>query len=129
MSKLIIQVNQPAYGKQTSYTAYKYTEAALKQGHEVICVFFYLDGVHNSSALHLPASDEFDLAGAWQELSERHNVKLVNCASAALRRGIISQAEAQDNQLPHWNLHSRFTMGGLGELVTGIEHADRLISF
>ncbi|MBB1382404.1 sulfurtransferase TusD, partial [Shewanella sp. SR41-2] len=30
---------------------------------------------------------------------------------------------------PQWNSSDAFTMGGLGELVVGIEQADRLISF
>ncbi|PKG57381.1 sulfurtransferase complex subunit TusD [Shewanella sp. Choline-02u-19] len=129
MSKFIIQVNSPAYGSSSSYNAYRFTETALKNGHVVDKVFFYQDGVLNTNHLNSPASDEFDLGKAWLSLSERYNVPLVNCVSAALRRGVLSQTDANENQLSHWNMEPPFMMGGLGELVVGIESADRLVSF
>ncbi|AQS36251.1 sulfur relay protein TusD/DsrE [Shewanella psychrophila] len=129
MSKFIIQVNGAAYSSSASYNAYQFSRAALESGHEIVRVFFYQDGVFNTSSLNSPASDEFDLTRAWIELSEKYRLELVNCVSAALRRGIISETEAKENQASHWNMHAPFTMGGLGELVTGLESADRLVSF
>ncbi|QQX78269.1 sulfurtransferase complex subunit TusD [Shewanella sp. KX20019] len=129
MSKFIIQVNSPAYGSSSSYNAFRFAEAALKNGHHIEKVFFYQDGVLNTNHLNSPASDEFDLGQAWQSLSGTYNVPLVNCVSAALRRGVLSQTDAKENQLPHWNMEPPFIMGGLGELVIGIESADRLVSF
>ncbi|MGL6124338.1 MAG: sulfurtransferase complex subunit TusD [Shewanella sp.] len=129
MSKFIIQVNGPAYGSSASINALRFTQAALFTGHQVICVFFYQDGVYNSSDLSLPASDENDVIRDWQQLAQSHQVPLVNCVSAALRRGIVSEQDAKENGLTHWNVSTSFIMGGLGELVTGIESADRLISF
>ncbi|WOT06831.1 sulfurtransferase complex subunit TusD [Shewanella youngdeokensis] len=129
MSKFIIQVNSPAYGSSASYNAYRFALSALQSGHVVDKVFFYQDGVLNTNHLNSPASDEFDLQQAWVSLSETYNIALVNCVSAALRRGVLSQNDANENQLSHWNMEPPFTMGGLGELVTGIETADRLVSF
>ncbi len=129
MSKFIIQVNGNSYSSSASYNAYKFSQSALNMGHEIISVFFYQDGVYNSSALNCPASDEFNLTVAWVNLSAEHQLNLVNCVSAALRRGILSETEATDAALAHWNIQAPFTMGGLGELVTGIEKADRLVSF
>jgi len=65
----------------------------------------------------------------WKILAAKYQVPLVNCVSAALRRGIIAKQEAQENGLSHWNVGQPFIMGGLGELVTGVESADRLICF
>ncbi|MCE9687320.1 MULTISPECIES: sulfurtransferase complex subunit TusD [Shewanella] len=129
MSKFIVQVNSPAYGSAASMNAYRFTKAAQAQGHSVIRVFFYQDGVFNSNALNCPASDEFDLTRAWTELANDTGLELVNCVSAALRRGILSEQDARENAREHWNLASPFVMGGLGELVTGIEQADRVVSF
>ncbi|BAJ02258.1 sulfurtransferase complex subunit TusD [Shewanella violacea] len=129
MSKFIIQVNGAAYPSSASYNAYHFTKSALESGHEVIRVFFYQDGVFNTNGLNSPASDEFDLTRAWVALSEKYQVDLVNCVSAALRRGIISETEAKESHVSHWNMQAPFTMGGLGELVTGLEVADRLVSF
>ncbi|ACA86751.1 sulfurtransferase complex subunit TusD [Shewanella woodyi] len=129
MSKFIIQVNGPVYGSSASYSAYQFTQAALAAGHEINCVFFYQDGVLNTSSLNSPASDEFDLTRAWISLNQKYSVRLVNCVSAALRRGVISKTEADESKLPHWNMQSPFEMGGLGELVVGIEKTDRLVSF
>ncbi|RTR33602.1 sulfurtransferase complex subunit TusD [Shewanella atlantica] len=129
MSKFIIQVNGAAYASSASYNAYRFAKAALESGHEIERVFFYQDGVLNTSTLNSPASDEFDLTKAWVSLNKKYSVQLVNCVSAALRRGILSQNEAKENQLDHWNMEEPFEMGGLGELVTGIEAADRVVSF
>ena len=129
MSKFIIQVNGPAYGTSASINALCFTQAALASGHQVICVFFYQDGVYNSTDLSLPAYDENDVISDWKQLAQSNQVPLVNCVSAALRRGIVGEQDAHDNGLSHWNVGKSFIMGGLGELVTGIESADRLISF
>ena len=129
MSKFIIQVNSPAYGSASSYNAYRFTEAAVQNGHLIDKVFFYQDGVLNTNSLNSPASDEFDLQKAWLFLSEQYKFPLVNCVSAALRRGVLSVSEAKENNTGNWNMEPPFIMGGLGELVTGIESADRLVSF
>ncbi|MEZ9823030.1 sulfurtransferase complex subunit TusD [Shewanella sp. 10N.286.45.A1] len=129
MSKFIIQINSPAYGSASSYNAYRFAEAALQNGHLIDKVFFYQDGVLNTNSLNSPASDEFDLQSAWLSLSHQYQFPLVNCVSAALRRGVLSRSEAKENNTEHWNMEPPFIMGGLGELVTGIESADRLVSF
>ncbi|HDS1203973.1 MULTISPECIES: sulfurtransferase complex subunit TusD [Shewanella] len=129
MSKLIIMVNGSIYGPAAGFHALKYTRAALQAGHEVHCVFFYQDGVSQSNALCAPASDELDLTAAWQQLAKEWQLNLVNCVSAALRRGVLSAQDAKDNAKASANLAAGFTMGGLGELVTGLEKSDRLVSF
>ncbi|WP_299491585.1 sulfurtransferase complex subunit TusD [uncultured Shewanella sp.] len=129
MSKFIIQVNSAAYSGSHSYRAYRCTKALLETGHDVLHVFFYQDGVLNTNQLNSPANDEFDLRAAWQSLSDTYHIPLINCASAALRRGVLSETEAIENGYAHWNTNLPFTMAGLGELVTGLEKADRLLNF
>ncbi|GGB58282.1 sulfurtransferase complex subunit TusD [Shewanella inventionis] len=129
MSKFIIQVNGSVYGTSASFRALSFCQHALANGHDIITVFFYQDGVTNSNALTCPASDEIDMHAKWQAFAQQYNITLTNCVSAALRRGVLSQQEAVENGKKHWNSDETFTMGGLGELVVGIEKADRLISF
>ncbi|GIU10669.1 MULTISPECIES: sulfurtransferase complex subunit TusD [unclassified Shewanella] len=129
MSKFIIQVNSASYGSAASYSAYRFAKAALESGHSIEKIFFYQDGVLNTNHLNSPASDEFDLKQAWIDLHNQYGTALVNCVSAALRRGVISESEAKENNLSQWNMQAPFIMGGLGELVIGIETADRLVCF
>lgn len=129
MSKFIIQVNGTVYGSTASFRALRFTESVLSLGHQVRHIFFYQQGVFNSNSLVCPASDEHDLHRAWTKLASEHNVKLVNCVSAALRRGVLSAQDALENDKQQYNASEQFTMGGLGELVTGIEQSDRLVCF
>lgn len=129
MSKFIIQVNGSVYGSGASFRALSFCQNVLANGHSIINVFFYQDGVTNSNALTCPASDEINMHAKWQAFAKQYQVPLINCVSAALRRGVLSEQEANENGKSHWNSDACFTMGGLGELVVGIEKADRLISF
>jgi tRNA 2-thiouridine synthesizing protein D len=103
--------------------------AALLQGHSVHRVFFYQDGVHNATNLAAPPQDEFNLQEAWQRLANDHKLDLVVCVAAALRRGILDEAEAKRYDKPSHNLASEFTISGLGQLVEAAVVSDRLISF
>lgn len=129
IKKLTIVVNASAYGINASYNAYQFTKTALENGHQINQVFFYQDGVFQSNVLLSPASDEFNINQAWQELANSFNIPLTNCVSAALRRGMLSKQDAQENAKPQWTTKEPFIMGGLGELVTAIESSDRLIRF
>ncbi|PSV30518.1 sulfurtransferase complex subunit TusD [Photobacterium sp. GB-72] len=124
-----IVVNGPAYGNQTSRSAYQFARALIEEGHVLQRVFFYQDGVLNGSALTAPASDEFDLVAAWQALAKMHNVELQTCVAAALRRGIVSEQEAEQNQLSAVNLADGFEQVGLGGLAEVLLTADRVIQF
>ncbi|PSV36535.1 sulfurtransferase complex subunit TusD [Photobacterium sp. GB-210] len=124
-----IVVNGPAYGNQTSRSAYQFARALIEEGHVLQRVFFYQDGVLNGSALTAPASDEFDLVAAWQALAKMHNVELQTCVAAALRRGIVSEQEAEQNQLSAVNLADGFEQAGLGGLAEVLLTADRVIQF
>ncbi len=110
-------VNGSLYGSQSARSAYQFASAVIEQGHRLVSVFFYQEGVTNGSALSVPANDEFDLTKAWQELAEEHNVRLETCVAAALRRGIVSEEEANQHGLTQNNLAQGFTQAGLGSLA------------
>ncbi|MDR9830739.1 sulfurtransferase complex subunit TusD [Vibrio sp. FNV 38] len=131
MSRLTytLVVNSGAYGTQSSRSAYLFAKSLLKQGHTLVSVFFYQDGVYNGSSLTLPANDEFDLIKAWQEMALEHGVRLETCIAAALRRGIVSDSEAQLHGLSQQNLATQFTQAGLGSLAEAMLTQDRVVQF
>ncbi|MGR5550621.1 sulfurtransferase complex subunit TusD [Vibrio sp. DNB22_12_1] len=122
-------VNGPVYGRQSARSAYQFAQAVIKQGHSLVSVFFYQDGVTNGTALSVPANDEFDLSKAWQTLAKEHNVRLETCVAAALRRGIISEGEANQHSLVQHNLSDEFEQAGLGSLAEAMLTQDRVVQF
>ena len=122
-------IEGPAYGTQSARAAYQFALALLEEGHTLSRVFFYQDGVYNGSALTAPASDEFDVVSAWQQLAKQHQIELQTCVAAALRRGIVGEQEAAQNQLSAHNLAEGFEQAGLGGLAEALLTADRVIQF
>lgn len=114
---------------QGAHCALKFANALLEQGQILSQVFFYQAGIYNSNALNSPASDESDIVRQWQQLHRVHNVELVTCVAASLRRGVVDANLAADQQLASSNLASGFRLGGLGEFVTSSAQADKLIQF
>ncbi len=122
-------VNGPVYGSQSARSAYQFAKAVIEKGHSLVSVFFYQDGVTNGSALSLPANDEFDLTKAWQDLASEYNVRLETCVAAALRRGIVSEDEANQHGLTQNNLAQGFIQAGLGSLAEAMLVQDRVVQF
>lgn len=124
-----LAVYSAPYTSQASYTAYQFAKALLGQGHQLHRVFFYQDGVHNATGLAVPPQDEFDLHIAWQTLAKTHNLDLVVCIAAALKRGVIDAREAKRYNKASHNLTDSFSVSGLGQLIEAAAISDRLISF
>lgn len=122
-------VNGSVYGSQSARSAYQFARAVIEQGHTLVSVFFYQDGVNNGSALTVPANDEFDLVKAWQSLANQHSVRLETCVAAALRRGVVSQDEANQHGLSQSNLAEGFQQSGLGSLAEAMLVQDRVVQF
>lgn len=122
-------VNGSIYGSQSARSAYQFAQAVIEEGHKLVSVFFYQDGVTNGSALTVPANDEFDLGKAWQGLAQEHQVRLETCVAAALRRGIVSEDEASQHGLVQSNLAENFTQAGLGSLAEAMLMQDRVVQF
>ncbi|HBI09291.1 sulfurtransferase complex subunit TusD [Franconibacter pulveris] len=127
--RFALMVTGPAYGTQQASSAYQFAEALLAEGHTLVSVFFYREGVYNANQLTLPASDEFDLVRAWQQLHNRHGAELHICVAAALRRGVTDESEAKQAGLPAANLQPGFTLSGLGALAEATLTCDRVVQF
>ena len=116
--KFGIQVNEGPFTHQASDSAYQFVKAVIEKGHQVMRVFFYYDGVNNANKQSSPQSDDRNLVKLWGELAAEHNVDLVVCVAAALRRGIVED-----------NLAAGFRISGLGQLTEVGIAADRLVVF
>ena len=127
--RFALMVTGPAYGTQQASSALQFAKAALAEGHEIACVFFYREGVYNANQLTTPASDEFDLVRAWQSLHDENGVALHICVAAALRRGVTDETEARQLGLPTFNLQPGFSLSGLGSLAEAVLTCDRIVQF
>jgi tRNA 2-thiouridine synthesizing protein D len=116
--KFGILIKQGPFTHQASDTAYRFSVAALAKGHEIYRVFFYNDGVYNSNKLSEPQTDDRNLVSLWKELAAEHDLDLVVCIAAALRRGMKEEI-----------LEDGFRISGLGQLVEAGIEADRTIVF
>lgn len=127
--KFALAVYAAPFSSQASQTALNFACTLLHEKHPIYRVFFYLEGVYNSNQLNWVPQDQQNLCQAWRSLAQEHNLDLVVCIAAALRRGVFDRTEAQRYQREQANLAPGFRIGGLGQLVDAAAHADRLISF
>ena len=127
--KYAIQVNEGPYQHQAADTAYHFTKTVLEKGHEISRVFFYHDGVNNSSRITTPPQDDRHIVNRWAELAEAHNLDMVVCVAAAQRRGVVDDGEAERNGKDATNIHPAFRISGLGQLIEAAVEADRLMVF
>ena len=109
--------------------ALRFAQAVIAQGHEIVRIFFYQDGVLTASNNLVVAQDQQDIAKQWQTFITEHKLDAVVCIAAALRRGILDQTEAQRYQRAAVNLAEGYQLSGLGQLHAGLQQADRVISF
>ncbi|WP_158968768.1 sulfurtransferase complex subunit TusD [Paraglaciecola sp. L3A3] len=129
MASFTILVTSAPLSEQNAYSAYRFTKAALTAQHKVKGIFFYENGTLNGSALQVTSSDEFNLHQAWINLAEQYSLPLMVCVSAASRRGITNQQDAQESDQAHFSLSTQFDSVGLGELAQLIKQSDRLVQF
>ena len=127
--KFAVLVNEGPYTHQASDTAFNFVKAAIGQGHEVMRVFFYHDGVNNGTRLTTPPQDDRNIVNRWSALGAEHDLDLVVCVAAAQRRGIVDADEQKRNSKDANNIADGFRISGLGQLIEAGIQADRLVSF
>ena len=113
----------------TSYSAYQFAKALLKQGHSLYRVFFYHDGVHHGSALTCNPQDELDLCSHWQALQKEYQLDIVVCIASSLKRGLINSLEASRYEKTNHNLARGIDLSGLGQWVDAAITSDRTLTF
>ncbi len=126
--KFAIAVFSPGHAP-SSRRALLFAQAAVAGGHEIVRLFFYQDGVHSASANIVTPQDETDIAAQWREFISSRQLDAVVCIAAALRRGVLDEAEAGRYQRPAVNLPAPWELSGLGQLHEAAQTADRLVCF
>lgn len=122
--KYAIQINTGPGQSQSARSAYQFIKAALAEGHEILRVFFYHEGIYHGFRT---ADEEGDgLFPDWSGLVRAHGLDLVLCISAAERRGMMrsgaqGQREAEAGE--------GFRIGGLGQWMEACLKADRVLVF
>lgn len=127
--KFAIQINEGPYTHEATDSAYHFAKAAIDNGHEIMRIFFYHDGVNNGTRLTTPPQDDRHIVNRWAELAKEHDLDLVLCVAAAQRRGIADEGEAQRNGKDADNIQEGFRISGLGQLIEAGIQADRLLVF
>ena len=110
-------------------SALKFAEAVLAGGHQISRLFFYRDAVHLASTLGVQPQDECDLAQRWRTFIEDNQLDAVVCIAAALRRGVLNEAEADRWERPVANTDEPWALSGLGQWVDALQTADRAVTF
>lgn len=127
--KFSIQINTSPYRSDAGFRAYRFIETLLAEGHEVFRVFFYHDGIYHGFRFATPPDDEMRITSLWSDLARRHRIDLVLCISAAQRRGLLTEDEAERQGKRDDDLAEGFRISGLGQLVEATLISDRFIVF
>jgi tRNA 2-thiouridine synthesizing protein D len=109
---------------QAHLSAIRFIRASIALGHKIQSVFFYQEAVLVANRLILKPSDEYQLTNEWTKLAKINNFELQVCVAASNRRGIISLEEAEQHQITEANLHSEFTVLGLGQLAAALSKSN-----
>ncbi|MEH6550851.1 MAG: sulfurtransferase complex subunit TusD [Pseudomonadales bacterium] len=127
--KLSLIILGSPYGSQSPTSALAFARAAIDSGHQIYRVFFYHDGVYTASKLSISPQDEKFPGEEWANFAQQQQLDLVVCISAASRRGIMDQQEAERHELTHASLKSAYEISGLGQYIDAAIQSDRLITF
>ena len=127
--KFAIQVNSSPTHSTSGYAAYRFIAALLTEGHEVVRVFFYHDGIYHALKYATPPDDELQITRLWSQLALQYGIDLVVCISAAQRRGLLYADEAKRQGKQDDDLAEGFRISGLGQLAEATLLADRFIVF
>ncbi|OUS28736.1 hypothetical protein A9Q98_07395 [Thalassotalea sp. 42_200_T64] len=106
-----------------TYTALTFAQQLLADGHSIIGIFFYQDGVLNANQYVQAPSDEVNLYQAWSTFQKQSATPLHLCITAGERRGLTDSNEVAFSH----NIDDHFTISGLGELVVLTCKADKVI--
>jgi len=109
--------------------AIEFCNALIAKSQHISQIFFYQDAVCLASSLLVPAQDEYDAQKKWIELSNTHNIELKVCVAAAIRRGVLNDADCKRYEKTQSNVHEAFSIVGLGEFLTTMDSSDKQVTF
>ncbi len=124
-----IQINSSPYHNNAGATAYQFACAALAEGHHILRVFFYHEGIYHALKTNHPPDDETHLTQLWSQLAQDNTLDLLVCISAAQRRGLLHENEALRQGKATSDVAAGFRIGGLGQWLEAVIAADRVLVF
>lgn len=127
--KFAITVLGAPYSSQAPVSALNFARAVVSQGHELVRVFFYQEGVYTGSIASSPPQDELNIVQAWRDFAHNQNIELIVCVASALRRGMLNSEEADRYEKDITTLAPEFEISGLGQLIDANLNADRVVTF
>lgn len=110
-------------------SALQFSRAVLASGHQISRLFFYRDAVLVASQLGVQPQDEHDISTEWRQFIQDNQLDAVVCIAAALRRGVLDEAEANRWNRPAANTAAPWVLSGLGQWVDAMQTTDRAITF
>src|SRR5690554_2095850 len=110
-------------------SALEFARAVIASGHQINRLFFYRDAVQLASQLGVQPQDEQDVAAEWRQFITDHQLDAVVCIAAALRRGILDEAESTRWVRPAANTAAPWVLSGLGQWIDALQTADRAVTF
>jgi len=110
-------------------SALEFARAVVSSGHQISHLFFYREAVHLASQLGVQPQDELDIAAEWRQFIADHQLDAVVCIAAALRRGVLDEAEARRWKRPVANTEAPWALSGLGQWIDALQSADRAVTF
>ncbi|MDO6428861.1 sulfurtransferase complex subunit TusD [Thalassotalea sp. 1_MG-2023] len=123
MNKIAVIITTPPTSHLTK-TALQFVEDAAEQ-FNVLGIFFYQSGVLNAARNIDISSDEVNIAKQWSTFAHQRNIPMHLCSTAAERFGLTCYL--QDGQPAKNTLQDGFQPSGLGELVTLMNNADKVV--
>lgn len=114
MAKLTLILQSSASNQKRSLDALTFANNAIKQGHEITCLFFYRQAVDHAIA-QISAENEA-LIQQWSDFKNQSGIPLVVCHTVAERIGIDK-------------FHPSFEATGLTALSKAIATSDRTLQF
>jgi len=97
-----------------SYTALQFSKSVLDLKHQISLIFFQGDGVYHALKTNNKEDKNWH---EWLSLMGHNDIKLINCSSANIKRGL----EIKGN--------SPIKVAGLGELIIAIKESDKVMKF
>ncbi|RDV23925.1 sulfurtransferase complex subunit TusD [Alteromonas aestuariivivens] len=115
--------------QQANLTALAFCRGLVEAGHTVDHVFFYGSGVLTANRLQSPASDEINPYQQWCEWHKEFQSSMLVCVTAAAKRGIVDEQQAEQLALPAHTVSAPFEQVGLGEFFSRLHNCDHLVQF
>ena len=124
-----ISIHGDPSNSESPRLALRFARAAIAKGHTIHRVFFYHAAVSIANSLAVQPQGETETADAWASFAREHDVELAVCVAAALRRGVLGDADAHRYERGRSNLKSPFEIVGLGQLIEAAIASERFVTF